>query len=65
MISFIIVVFSRGLRYVSDKMVDKYYEDVSDEDPLECQGKSYEVGKLYLCLDPSLGQLFPCASFNR
>ena len=34
------MVFSGGLRYVSDIMVDKYYENVTDEDPLECQGKS-------------------------
>ena len=34
------MVFSGGLSYVSDIMVDKYNEDVRDEDPLECQGKS-------------------------
>ena len=32
--------FPGGLRYVSDIMVDKYHEDVRDEDPLEFQGKS-------------------------
>ena len=43
------MVFCGGLRNVSDIMVDKYHEDDRDEDPLEFQGKSKEVGKLYLC----------------
>ena len=33
------MVFSGGLRYVSDIMVDKYHEDVRDEVPLECQAE--------------------------
>ena len=59
------MVFCGGLRNVSDIMVDKYHEDDRDEDPLEFQGKSKEVGKLHLCLDPSLRQLFPFAEEER